>query len=183
MTLKEKREMLESLGKDATLYIDMDGVLAKWEEGCTYERTLAPRYFYYLELEEAAKVAVLLLAEAGFKVCVLSAAYEDGTAREDKALWLEKHGLGNINRLFVPCGVPKSDFINVEPGKYYFLLDDYNFNLTTWTDTKKNDGKFIAIKFLNGINGGGNVWSGRTIYHFSDGETIANTLADFMVMA
>lgn len=182
MTLKEKRLLMESMGKDAVIYCDMDGVLAKWEVGCTYEKTWTHEYFFGLELEECVKEALCMLNDAGFKVCVLSAAYEEGTAREDKARWLKKFEMQHIDRLFVPCGRNKADFIDIRPGTNYILLDDYNFNLLSWNDTKRNGSNFIAVKFLNGINGGGDVWTGRTIHHRSSGETIANSLADFAVM-
>jgi 5'(3')-deoxyribonucleotidase len=182
MTLKEKKELMDKLGKQAVIYFDMDGVLAKWEEGCTYERTLEPNYFFTLELEEAIKEAMLLLMEAGFEICILSAAYMNGVAEIDKARWLEKYGLDHVPRLFVPCGISKSEFIDAKPGVNYFLLDDYNFNLTNWSATEKNGGNFVAIKFLNGINGGSNIWKGRTLYHNSTGEILAHSLADFVVM-
>lgn len=183
MTLKEKCDMMHSLGKDAVIYCDMDGVVAKWEEGCTFERTCEPDYFFNLELEPSVKEALCLLVDAGFKVSALSAAYMNGIAEVDKARWLDKYGMAHIDRLFVPCGHNKADFIDVKPGVSYILLDDYNFNLIHWSETNKNGGNFIAIKFLNGINGGSNSWQGRTISHHSNGETIAHTLADIAVMA
>jgi len=181
MTLKEKKLRLDAVGKTATIYCDMDGVLAKWEVGCPYERTREPGYFFTLELEPEVKKALLLLKDAGFNVCILSAAYEDGTARKDKARWLEKFGLGDMNRLFVPVRQNKANFIDVLPGNTYILLDDFNFNLIEWDATKKNDGNFIAVKFLNGINGGGDTWKGRTLSVLSDGEEIAHQLADIAI--
>jgi 5'(3')-deoxyribonucleotidase len=183
MTLKEKRLLMESLGKDAIVYCDMDGVLAKWEVGCTYEKTWEPEYFYGLELETCVKDALCLLAEAGFNICILSAAYEEGTARVDKSRWLDKYGMQHLDRLFVPCGCNKADFIDIKSGVNYILLDDYNFNLISWSETNTENSQFIAVKFLNGINGGGDTWKGRTIHHKSSGEIIAHTLADIAAMA
>lgn len=183
MTLKEKRLMMESLGKKAVIFCDMDGVLAKWEAGCTFERTLEPHYFRGLELEECVKNALLSLHEAGFEVCVLSAAYIDGTAREDKRSWLEDFGLGELNYKFTICGENKANFIDTKPGVNYILLDDYNVNLLKWSECTKNDCNFIAVKFLNGINGGSDTWKGRTVYHRSSGNIIAHTLADIAVMS
>lgn len=183
MTLKEKFEMLKAMGKKVIIYFDMDGVLAEWEVGCTYEKTWEPHYFLYRDLEKSVRDAVLLLMEAGFECSALSAAYEEGTAREDKSNWLDNSGLKDMPRLFVPCGRNKADFVEPDKDTVCILLDDYNFNLTAWDTTKKNDAKFMAIKFLNGINGGSDTWKGRTIHHRSDGETIAHTLADFAVMS
>ena len=183
MTLKEKFEMLKAMGKEVIIYCDMDGVLAEWEVGCTYERTWEPHYFLYRDLEKSVKDALLLLMEAGFTCSALSAAYEEGTAREDKFNWLNNNGLEKLPRLFVPCGHNKADFIDAKPGVTYILLDDYNFNLNAWAETEKNGGKFIAVKFLNGINGGTDAWNGRTVHHRSSGEVIANALADIAVMS
>ena len=183
MTLIEKRNLMESLGKEAVIYCDMDGVLAEWEVNCTYEKTWEPHYFLYRDLTATVRDALVLLMEAGFTCIALSAAYEEGTAREDKDNWLNNVGLENLPRQFVPCGRNKADFVDAKEGVTYILLDDYNFNLTGWETTEKNDAKFVAVKFLNGINGGSNVWQGRTIYHRSNGETIAHALADLAVMS
>ena len=183
MTLKEKFEMLMALGKDVFIYCDMDGVLAEWEVGCPYEKTWEPGYFLYRDLEKSVRDALLMLMEAGFECSALSAAYEEGTARKDKDNWLNNNGLSKMPRLFVPCGRNKADFIEAKEGITYILLDDYNFNLLNWEATGKNGAKFIAVKFLNGINGGSNIWDGRTIYHRSRAEIIAHTLADIAIMS
>ena len=183
MTLREKFEMMSKMNKRAVIYCDMDGVLAQWDKACTFELTFEKDYFYNLLLEPAVKEALQLLIDAGFEVCVLSAAYEEGCARLDKSRWLSKHGMAHFDRKFTVCGENKADFIDVEDGVTYILLDDYNPNLINWDATKKNGGNFVAIKFLNGINGGTDTWKGRTIYHRSSGETIANAIADFAVMA
>ena len=182
MTLKEKYEMMRKLGKDAIIYCDMDGVMAKWEKGCTYEKTWTPHYFLHLELEVNVRDALLLLMDAGFRCSALSAAYEEGTAREDKDNWLNNNGLEKLPRLFVPCNVNKANFIDTQSGVTYILLDDYNFNLNAWDATCKDGASYIAVKFLNGINGGGTKWNGRAIHHRSSAEIIAHTLADFAIM-
>ena len=183
MTLNEKFEMMKAMGKEVVIYCDMDGVLAEWEVGCTYEKTWEPHYFLYRDLEKSVRDALLLLMAAGFKCSALSAAYEEGTAREDKDNWLNNNGLEKMPRLFVPCGRNKADFIEAEEGVTYILLDDYNFNLNAWAETEKNGANFIAVKFLNGINGGSDAWNGRTIHHRSSSEIIAQALADIAVMS
>ena len=183
MTLKEKFEMLNAMGKDVVIYCDMDGVLAEWEVGCTYEKTWEPRYFLHRDLEEVVRDAMLLLMKAGFKCSALSAAYEECTAREDKDNWLNNNGLEEMPRLFVPCGRNKADFIDAMEGVTYILLDDYNFNLTSWEATHRDGSKFISVKFLNGINGNSGNWTGRTISRHSSGEIIAHMLADIAVMS
>ena len=183
MTLKEKHELMLSLGKDAIICCDMDGVLAKWDINCTYESTWEPEYFLHRDLESAVRDALLLLIDAGFKSLIISAAYETGTSRKDKDCWLNNNNLEHLPRLFVPCGRNKADFIDAQKGTNYILLDDYNFNLIGWEETELDNAKFIAVKFLNGINGGSDVWKGKTIYHRSNAETIAHTLADIAAMA
>ena len=183
MTLKEKFEMMESLDKDVVIFCDMDGVLAQWEPGCTYERTWEPNYFLNRDLEPSVKEALLLLVEAGFNVCILSAAYMNGIAEVDKTNWLDNNGMEILDRLFVPCGRNKADFVMSNEGVTYILLDDYNPNLISWRNEKRENSKFIAVKFLNGLNGGTGTWDGPTIYHRSSGEVIANTLADLAVMS
>lgn len=183
MTLREKYEMMISLGKDIQICCDMDGVLAKWEVGCTYEKTWTPHYFLHRDLQENVRDALLLLLEAGFKCCALSAAYEEGTAREDKRNWLNNSGLANLDDLFVPCGRNKADFIDAKNGATYLLLDDYNTNVIAWSATKKNNANFIAVKFHNGINGNSGNWDGRVIHHHSSAEIIAHTLVDFALMS
>jgi hypothetical protein len=181
--LIEKRKLMEQFGKDVVFCCDMDGVLAEWEVGCTYEKTWEPHYFLYRDLETVVRDTLLLLMAAGFKCQAASAAYEEGTAREDKDAWLNNNGLETLPRTFMPCGKNKADYIDVKEGVTYILLDDYTFNLTSWEATDKNNAKFVAVKFLNGINGNSGDWSGRTIHHHSSAEIIANTLADLAVMA
>lgn len=181
--LIEKRKMMEQLNKDVVICCDMDGVLAEWEKGCTYEKTWEPHYFLYRDLEVGVRDALLLLMAAGFKCQATSAAYEEGTAREDKSKWLDNNGLETLPRIFMPCGQNKANFINTHDGVTYILLDDYNFNLLEWEATSKGSANLVAVKFLNGINGDSGTWTGRTIHHQSSAEIIAHTLADFAVMA
>lgn len=181
--LIKKRELMEQFGKDVVICCDMDGVLAEWEIGCTYEKTWEPHYFLYRDLEEVVKDVLLLMMAAGFKCQATSAAYEEGTAREDKDNWLNNNGLETLPRIFMPCGKNKADYIEVKDGVTYILLDDYNFNLIEWEATKRGDAKFVAVKFLNGINGDSGTWAGRTVHHHSSAEIIAHTLADIAVMA
>lgn len=183
MTLKEKFEMMKNLGKDVVIFCDMDGVLARWEIGCTYERTWEPNYFLERDLEPAVKEALMLLEDAGFKICILSAAYMNGVAEVDKTNWLDNNGMKQLNRLFVPCGRNKADFVVSKPGTNYILLDDYNTNLISWSKEEREGSNFIAVKFLNGINGGSGAWNGRTIHHQTNGKYIADTLADIAVMS
>lgn len=180
IALKKKREMLGD--KTVVIYCDMDGVLAKWDKACNIETIFAKDYFFNLLLEPAVKDALLLLHDAGFNVSILSAAAAEGYARGDKTRWREKFGMGHLPYIYTISNENKADFIETKPDGTYILLDDYNPNLLAWAATQK-DGNFVAVKFLNGINGGSDVWQGRTLYHRSDGITMAHTLADMAIMA
>ena len=63
------------------IYFDMDGVLAKWDTTTSVEDTFRPGYFLAREKEEKVAKLIYLLQEEGYTVTILSAAYEEGTAR------------------------------------------------------------------------------------------------------
>ena len=180
--LKKIRALLPA-DIDATIFCDMDGVLAQWDKACNPEIIYEKDYFYNLLLEPAMKEALLLLYEAGFPLNILSAAATEGYARGDKTRWLKKHGMECLPRLYSPLGRNKTETIDIKPNGVYVLLDDFNPNLIAWEGTEKNNAKFVAVKFLNGINGGSDVWKGRTIYHRSSGEAIAFELAETLLIA
>lgn len=179
MTLKEKYELMVARGRNAIIYFDMDGVLAKWKFA-PLDETAEPGFFYNLDLEPSVRDAVLLLNEAGFAVSILSAVYMNGIAEVDKSRWLDKFDMPHIDRTFVPYGQKKTDYINKEHDTF-ILLDDYNLNLVEWDKHKEQN--YVAVKFLNGVNGGSGTWTGRTLHYHSDGATIANALADIAALA
>ncbi|MBQ8625018.1 MAG: hypothetical protein IJ419_02465 [Agathobacter sp.] len=179
MTLKEKFELMKARGKNAIIYFDMDGVLAKWKFA-PLDETAEPGFFYNLDLEPSVRDAVLLLNEAGFSVSILSAVYMNGIAEVDKSRWLDRYDMQTIARTFVPYGQKKVDYISKEHNTF-ILLDDYNLNLIDWN--KHGEDSFVAVKFLNGVNGGSGTWTGRTLHYHSDGATLANALADIAALA
>lgn len=127
-----------------TIYVDMDGVLAKWNPSASAEEVAARGYFLEREVDKNITLAVLLLRyEYGYDVRVLSAAYTVRACWE-KRQWLDNHGLSDIEAVFVPYGEPKSDYVDAENS---VLIDDFGKNLAEWTG--------IAIKYYNGINGHG----------------------------
>ena len=125
------------------IHVDMDGVLAKWNEEASEEDIHMLGYFYNLELERSIRDTVLILASAGYDVEILTAAFKE--AIQDKIGWLEKVGLGHLKVVIVPYGEKKTDYI--EPGRKHILIDDYSKNLQEWEQQGN-----IAIKFFNGIN-------------------------------
>ena len=178
MTLKEKFELMQARGKNAIMYFDMDSVLAKWKFA-PLDETAEPGFFYNLDLEPTVRDAILLLTEAGFDTSILSAVYMNGIAEVDKSRWLDKFDMQHIDRTFVPYGQKKVDYINKEHSTF-ILLDDYNVNLIEWD--KHSDKGFVAVKFLNGVNGNSGAWTGRTLHYHSDGEILAHALADIAAL-
>lgn len=148
-----------------TIYVDMDGVLAKWNTSASAEEVATRGYFLNREADRNVVLAVLLLRyEYGYDVKVLSAAYTVRACWE-KRQWLDNHGLSDIEAIFVPYGEPKSDYVDAENS---VLIDDFGKNLAEWTG--------IAIKYYNGINGHG----GTKYQYFIDFNTSPARMADYI---
>lgn len=139
-----------------TIYIDMDGVLAKWNSSATLEDTQQKGYFAKREPEEKMVSLVKTLRKLGVHVCVLSAAYPNGYAAAEKSDWLDKVFDKALDRIFVPYGQNKSDYITSNSDS--ILIDDYSENLREWENSGSK-----AVKFYNGINGTKGTWRGRSI--------------------
>ena len=90
MTLKEKFELMKARGKNAILYFDMDGVLAKWKFA-PLDETAEPGFFYNLDLEPSVRDAILMLTEAGFHTSILSASYHSLFTRLRSSLPKNSH--------------------------------------------------------------------------------------------
>lgn len=112
-------------------YIDMDGVLAKWNEYASEEETHEPGYFINRDVQKNAVAMVNLLANAGEDVKILSSMYEDDHSAVDKEKWLKKHGI-KIPHIFVPYGKDKYSYIDAEKDDLPVLIDDYSKNLNAW---------------------------------------------------
>lgn len=138
------------------IYIDMDGCIAKWNMDASIEDTFEPGYFAALEPDERLIDAVKMLSEE-YDVSILSAVYQDNHSMNDKITWLDNNGLGHLQRIFVPYGQPKQEYIDQEFTS--ILIDDYSKNLEEWILAKKCYG----IKYLNGINATKGMWNGFMI--------------------
>lgn len=141
-------------------YVDMDGVLAKWDANASIEETFQRGYFLNREPDYDAIRYVKNLIYAKCDVIILSHAYQNGYAESEKIHWLNKYGLGNLKHIFVPYGVPKLDYVmlNTEATINY-LIDDFTKNLREWESVENN----IGIKYYNGINGTHGTWKGLSI--------------------
>ncbi len=129
----------------AQIYVDMDGVLAVWNEKASEEETHEPGYFINREQELSSLSLVRILKDKGFDVQILSSVYEDDHSIEEKRKWLDNAGLSDIDAIFVPYGEKKDDYIS--PTGTPVLIDDYTKNLRSWEAAG-----YIPIKFMNGIN-------------------------------
>lgn len=141
-------------------YVDMDGVLAKWDVNASIEETFQRGYFLNREPDYDAIKCVKNLITAKCDVTILSHAYQNGYAESEKIQWLNKYGLGNLKRIFVPYGVPKLNYVMLNPDTTInYLIDDFTKNLREWESTENN----IGIKYYNGINGTHGTWKGMSI--------------------
>lgn len=153
----------------ATIFFDMDGVLAKWNEQASIEETAQRGYFLQREPEEKMIRVVKRISE-NFDVNILSSVYQDDHSIKEKIEWLQKVGLEGIGQIFVPYGDNKADYI--QPG-YNFLVDDFTKNLREFERIPGNFG----IKFYNGINGTKGSWDGFRIDHRMSEERLYATIA------
>lgn len=149
------------------LFVDMDGVLAKFHPEKSFEEIMAPGYFAKLEPMENVIGALRIICEKySDSVCVLSSAFDETIG--DKKIWSKKFlpFLTEKQISFVRYGTAKSDFIF--PEKDDFLIDDFTQNLLEWRGT--------GIKLLNGINHTHRTWKGYVVNGESDSVTIANAI-------
>ena len=137
-------------------YVDMDGVLCKWDTKASLEDTYRKGYFLAREPDEKILNLVKDMRDEGKDVSILSCVYENGFCAEEKSQWLDNHGLKGIPRVFVPYGKNKEDFVNRDD--FNVLLDDFTDNLFAW-----RSGGNLAFKYYNGINGTTGRWNGDSV--------------------
>ncbi len=143
----------------------MDGVLAKWDSNTSSEGTKVKGYFLAREPEMIITELVNALIAIGSPVCILSAVWNEDCAKE-KSIWLDKYINPNVNRIFVPYGTNKADYIS--GGRGNILIDDFTQNLKSWKESGN-----IPIKFYNGINGTKGTYIGSSInYKMTLGEIL-----------
>lgn len=155
--------------KRPVIYMDMDGVLAKWNSSASEEEVAARNYFLNRDMELSVIMATKILADKGYNVKVLSAAYTVRACWE-KRTWLDNAGLDGIEAVFVPYGEPKSEYVDSLNG---ILVDDFGKNLKEWNG--------IPVKFYNGINGRGGTKYTYKLFSEWDAGVIARKLEDILL--
>lgn len=158
------------------LYIDMDGVIALWDDYYKYalEDMKAIGFFWNLEpnISLVKAVKILTTQYKDIDIHILSAVMNENSKTEKNA-WLDKY-LPEITadkRHFIRYGKNKADVFSGKDPKNYILLDDYTKNLRQWAEA---GGKGICL--LNGENSPSGKWRGDYVYYKTNPEILARTL-------
>ncbi len=147
------------------LFIDMDGVLARFHDEENYLVRMYNAGFFenlrpFGEMLQAVKL--FMRCNPHIEVFILSSLIDSPFCADEKRRWLRRYLPEARNVLLVPQGVDKSDFIG-ELTPLDVLIDDYNKNLFSW---KASGGR--AIKLVNNINHRGLIgekWRGDLIQY------------------
>lgn len=142
------------------IFVDMDGVLAKFNPIAKVEDLYTQGYFAKLPPQQNVVNAIkTLITDNKLDVYILSAALDSPYAKNEKNLWLNKYlpEINEIHRVFTEYGQPKENFIIGGIKNTDILLDDYTVNLNGWCPPGQ------GIKCLNGINGTHGTWQGAKI--------------------
>ncbi len=158
-----------------TLYVDMDGTLAKWKPVEKFEELYEPGFFLTARTNENVVNAIrgIKLHEPDIEVKILSARLADSPyAEAEKIAWLQRNipEIPQEDYIFTVCGEPKSKFIS-EIDRDSFLLDDYTKNLLEWEAAGGT-----GIKLLNGINHTHGTWQGLSVHHSASPEALRDEL-------
>ena len=154
------------------IFVDMDGVLAKWNKDASFEETLEKGYFLNREPQENMISAIRDLSKC-FDITILTSVYPEGTAIEEKKEWLKQYGLDHIPVVFVPYGHRKRDYIELRDDEALFLIDDYTKNLIEW---EAEDDYSYGIKFVNEINDTHKTFDGIRLSSAMSAKSIRITL-------
>lgn len=140
------------------IFIDMDGVLAKWENA-TLEEMTSPGFFASRKPVANVINAVRRLQDnPEFEVFILSSYLLD-ISKEEKITWNALHTqIPEDHQIYVPYGEKKGLALQkiggIQPDDV--LLDDFSQNLHEWEG--------IGVKLYNGINGTHGTWAGFSVH-------------------
>lgn len=144
------------------IFVDMDGVLAKWENASLEEMT-SPGFFLNRKPDTSVCEMFHLLLErvneGKLDVFILSS-YLLPISREEKIEWNQKYTKIPLEKqIYVPYGQNKEAALDMIGGirATDVLLDDFTKNLKEWSG--------IAVKLYNGINGTHGTWNGYSIHN------------------
>ncbi len=142
------------------IYVDMDGVTAKFEKA-SLEEMYADGFFLSRKVVPNVIDCLEKLSRAfDVELYILSAVISD-RAREEKIAW-NKENVPFIplnHQLYPPYGENKATYLKekgLEIGKDDILIDDFSPNLHSWPG--------IGIKIYNGINGTHGTWQGYSVH-------------------
>ena len=158
------------------LFIDMDGTLAEFHPVDTMEMLYEKGYFEELPPHENVVngIKTFMKENPDAEVFILSSVLTDSPyAQAEKNEWLDRYlpEISMENRIFVPCGSAKNEFVPGGVQENDALLDDYSKNLHEWP------GK--ALKLMNGINGTKGSFQGEKISAEMSAAEFAGRLASF----
>ena len=166
------------------LFVDMDGVLARFYEDPAYEDRMHEQgYFAGLRPYEPMLAAVdKLRKRRDLRVYILTAA-PNPVASEEKEEWISRMLQGHpiMGVFVVKNGMSKAGYIRSFYGELTpddYLLDDHSPNLVDW-DAQGG----IGIKYLNEFNGKGLHgvnWPGVRLNGNADAEEIYTELCRIM---
>lgn len=154
------------------LHVDMDGVLAKWEDAA-YRDVSSEGFFLSRKPESNLMEAVRLIYESDVDIYILSSVLDNEFALREKKAWLRLWlpCLLECNCHFIPYGSVKKP---VSSEKVGYLLDDYTRNLVHW--------KGIGIKYCTDCNDNRGSWDGYRIYATDTASKIAEQILMIMKM-
>lgn len=160
-------------------FIDMDGVLATWENASLEEMT-SPGFFISRKVDENVCAMVKHLLEKqeteGIEVYILSS-YLLPISKEEKIQWNDKHTQIPLDRqIYVPYGENKAAALECVGGirEGDVLLDDFTKNLNEWPG--------VAVKLYNGINGTHGTWQGFSIHNRMTPDKMVSQLDGISMM-
>ena len=167
------------------LFVDMDGVLAKFIEVEYIEKLYEKEYFRSLPPQMNVINSIKeIIKNKDTEVYILSAVIKNSKyAVTEKLEWLKEYlpEIDNKHILFTADGKSKieelENLFDIKISKTDFLLDDYTKNLVEWEKGTIHTGG-TGIKLLNNINHTKGTWQGWKL-HFED-ERLYNRLCDVM---
>lgn len=165
--------------KKVNLFVDMDGVLAVYEENV--ENLMYDKNFFLERpvVKPVVQIVKDLIQQDKYNIYILTSVIDSPYCVEEKAKWLDKvlPEIDKSNRIYVPYGEVKAEYAKANvptEGFVNVLLDDYTENLIKW----KIDGA-LPIKLMNGINGTNGTWAetgGAKIDAFESVDKNVNTI-------